>query len=105
VNKKSPNVTTAFSVAGMLSGNSAKDFAAAVSLPPATRALLQTKPTDPYLFTFFNSAITTRTWLDPDSTASDNIFNELIENILSNRLSISDAISKAQSQLELITKK
>lgn len=105
VNKKSTNATTAFSVAGMLSGDKAKDFAESVSLPPATRALLATKPSDPYLFTFFNSAITTRTWLDPHSASTDTIFNELIDNIISNRLSVSDAINKAQGQMELITKK
>jgi len=105
VNKKSTNISSAFSVAGMLSATKAEDFAAAVSLPPATKSLLSKKPTDPYLFTFFNSAITTRTWLDPYSDSSDTIFNELIENILSNRLSVSDAINKAQNQLSLIIKK
>lgn len=105
VNKKSANSGSAFSVAGLLSSAKAGEFAAAVSLPPATRSLLANKPTDPYLFTFFNSAIITRTWLDPDARKSDTIFNEMIDNIVSSRLSVSDAISKAQSQLDLITKK
>lgn len=106
VNKKSANVTTAFSVAGILSSaTSAKGFSQALSLPPASRALLIEKPTDPYLTTFFNSSIITRTWADPDTKGSDVIFGELFQNILSNKLSVSDAISKAQTQLEFITKK
>jgi ABC-type glycerol-3-phosphate transport system substrate-binding protein len=105
VNKKSTNLTTAFSVAGMLSnGDTAKNLAIAVSLPPASRALLGNKPTDPYLFTFFNSAIVARTWLDPDAKGSDGIFGELIQNVLSNKLSIDDAVSKAQGQLDAISK-
>ncbi len=106
VNKKSSNLTTAFSVAGILTtGDSAKNLAIAVSLPPASKALLADKPTDPYLFTFFNSAIITRTWLDPDSVGSDSVFSELIQNIISNKLSLDNAISKAQTQLEFLTKK
>ncbi len=106
VNKKSANLTTAFSVAGLLTtGDSAKNFAAAVSLPPALRSLLSTKPTDPYLFTFWSSAIIARTWLDPDTKGSDAVFGELIDNLLSNKLSLDDAISKAQTQLEFLSKK
>lgn len=106
INKKSTNLPAALGVSGILSnGDQAKNFAAAVNLPPASRALLAVRPTDPYLFTFFNSAIISRTWLDPDTNASDNIFAELIQNILSNKLSIQDAISKAQGQFESIVKK
>lgn len=106
VNKKSTSLTTAFGVAGLLTtGDSAKNFAVAVSLPPASRTLLADRPTDPYLFTFFNSAVISRTWLDPDSNGSDVVFGELIQNVISNKLSLGDAINKAQSQLEFLTKK
>lgn len=105
VNKKSTNLTAAFGVAGIIStGDTAKNLAIAVSLPPASRSLLATKPTDPYLFSFFNSAIVSRSWLDPNKTSSDAIFNELIQNILSNKLSVSDSINKAQGQLDSINK-
>jgi ABC-type glycerol-3-phosphate transport system substrate-binding protein len=107
VNKQSKNITAAFGVAGLMSsGDVNQNFATAVSLPPASRALLANRPTDPYLFTFFNSAVFSRSWLDPEKTASDNIFSEMIQNIISNRLSVSDAISRTQSQLDqIITKK
>ena len=103
VNKKSANITSAFKIAGMLSqGEDAKNLSISLSLPPASRALLSVKPEDPYLYTFFNSALISRSWADPDKIKSNNIFQELIENILSNRLSINEAISKAQGQLELL---
>jgi len=106
VSKKSANITLAFSLAGLIStGETANNFSVGVSLPPASRALIAVKPTDPYLFTFFNSALVARSWLDPDSDKSDIIFKELIENILSNNLSIYEAINKAQEQLELLVKK
>lgn len=106
INKKSTNASAAFGVAGLLSsGDQAKNLGVALSLPPASRALLADKPIDPYLSTFFNSAIITRTWADPDAKASDGIFAELIQNIVSNKLSVGDALNKAQGQLEFITKK
>jgi len=104
--KKSTNIMSAFGVAGILSqGDNAKNFSTAVSLPPASRALLADRPNDPYLFTFFNSALISRSWLDPDKNKSDLIFKELIEGKLSNNLSTGDAISKAQGQFELLIKK
>lgn len=104
VNKKSANASVAFSVAGLLSsGDTEKSFAAALSLPPASRSLLATKPTDPYLFTFFNQAVISRSWPDPDTNQTDAIFNELVENILSSKMTTSDALGKAQNQLQLLT--
>ena len=107
VNKNSASLATAFGVAGMLSqGENAKNFSVSLSLPPASKILLADRPVDnPYLFTFFDSALITRSWLDPDKAKSDLIFKELIENLLSNNLSIDEAVNKAQGQLELLLKK
>lgn len=106
VNKKSANPTSALGVASAMSaGDNAKALSVATSLPPVSRALLTNKPTDPYLFTFFNSALISRSWLDPDKTKTDLMFKDLIENILSSNLSVNEAIGKAQGQLELMLKK
>jgi ABC-type glycerol-3-phosphate transport system substrate-binding protein len=103
VNKKSQNLAAAFGVAGLLStGDNAQAFATALSLPPALRSLLAVKPTDPYLFTFFNQAIISQSWLDPDPVQSDAIFSELVDNIVSSKLSTGDALSKAQGELQLL---
>jgi maltose-binding protein MalE len=107
VSNKSTNINSAFQVAGKLSaGDIAKSLSVSISLPPASRVLLSDRPTDnSYLFTFFNSALISKSWPDPDKSKSDFIFRELIENILSNRTSMSEAISKAQGQLDLLLKK
>ena len=105
INKKSANFTTAFSVAGALStGDGATSLSTALSLPPVSRILLSTKPNNPYLFTFFNGALISRSWLDPDKAKSNLIFKELIENILSNSLSMSEALNKTRGQFELLLK-
>lgn len=106
VNKKSSNVPLALEVSRLLStGDNAKNFSTAVSLPPASRSLLAVKPNDPYLFSFFNSALISRSWRDPDRIQSDLIFKDLIENILSKSMSTAESIDKAQGQLELLLKK
>jgi len=107
VNNKSTNLGAAIGVSRLLSsGDGAKEFSVATSLPPASRLLLSDRPTDDsYLFTFFNSALITRSWLDPDKSKSAEIFESLLENILSNKLSVSAAINKAHSQLDLLLKK
>jgi len=106
INKKTANLAGAITIAGNLStGDNAKSISVATSLPPVSRVLLSDKPADnPYLYTFFNSALIARSWPDPDKIKSDSVFKELIENILSNNLSVSDSISKAQGQLEQLIK-
>ncbi len=105
VSNRSTNLATAFSVANVLSsGADVTNLSVALSLPPASRPLIAVKPEDPYLFTFFNSSLVSRSWLDPSDAQSNLIFKELIENILSNKLSMSEAVNKAQDQLELLFK-
>jgi hypothetical protein len=105
INKQSANITNALIVAGLLTAsNNAKNTAIALSLPPASRTLLADKPTTAYMYSFYDSAIISRSWLDPNPAETDSVFNELIDNILSNKLSIREAIAKAQSQLNLLVR-
>jgi len=105
INKKSTNLASAVGVAGTLSqGDAADNLSVSLSLPPVSKKLLATKPTDPYLYTFFNSALISRAWLDPNKIKTDSIFQKLVENVLSNNLSMGEAISKAQGELELLLK-
>ncbi len=104
VNKKSANLSSALGVAGrMAQAEPAKTISVASSLPPVLRSLLTEKPKDnAYLETFFNSAIISRSWLDPNEKKTEVIFRDLIENISSNALSSREAINKANSQIDLL---
>lgn len=106
ISKKSSNLTSAFQIANELSNvENAKNLSIQASLPPVSRTLLAQKPENPYLYSFFDSAIVSRSWVDPDKIKSDLIFKELIDNILSNKLSMSQAVSKAQGQIDILFKK
>lgn len=102
---KSKNLSSAFGVAALINEpENLKELAVRVSLPTTSRALLNDKPSDPYLSTFFDSAIISHSWLDPDKSKTDSILRELIENSLSNKLSVGEAINKAYNQLDLIVR-
>ncbi len=105
INKKSHNSTLAFSVAGLLSSpDTQKNFSNALSLPPASRMLLGDKPADSYMYTFYNASIISHSWADPNPIATNSIFNDLFNNILSNKLDIDGAITKVQGQLDQLIK-
>ena len=105
VSKKSKNLTSAFGITTLITApDFLKELSTATSLPTMNRSLLNDKPADPSMLTFFNSAVISRSWLDPDKGKTDSIFKELIENSLSNKLSVTDAIAKASNQMDLIVR-
>lgn len=105
VNKSSANISAAFQIASSLSSSTnAKNISIALSLPPVLKGLLTEKPDNPYLSTFFDSSLISRSWLDPNGPKSDSVFSELLDNILSNKLSIHEALDKADGQLNLLNK-
>lgn len=106
INKKSSNTTSAFSVASTLSTeDNAKNISTSLSLPPVLKSLLSKKPTDnAYLYTFFDSAVISRSWIDPDKNQTNEIFRNMVENTLSNSMSASQSISKASNELGILLK-
>ena len=106
VNKKSANATLAFNVANLLSSkDTVSNFSTTLSLPPALNSLLAQKPVDnSYMYTFYDSAIISKTWPDPNSKSTDTVFNELFNNVISNKLQVDSAVNKAQNQFNQILK-
>lgn len=104
LSNKSTNLQNAFGVLNQIvSENNVADINIGLSLPPASRFLLSKKPADnQYLYTFFDASLVSKTFIDPSKEVTDSIFEELIENTISNRMNIYDAIRKANSQLELL---
>jgi len=106
INKRSPNISTAFSVLGLItSSENIKNLSTSLSLPPSIKSLIAQKPlNNAYLHTFFDSALISRTWIDVNKKQTDIILQDMVENTLSNSMSPSQAIVKASDQLELLLK-
>jgi ABC-type glycerol-3-phosphate transport system substrate-binding protein len=69
------------------------------SLPPVRRDLLADKPTDAYRSVFYNSALYSHSWIDPDPNGTQVTFRDMIESITSGRSKISEALSRADQEL------
>lgn len=106
LNKKSKNLNSAFGIANIINNDEfLKSLSVQMSLPTAKRSLLAVPQEQSYLSTLFDSTIISRSWLDPDFNKSNDVFRELIQNSLSNKLQVGQAIQKASSQLEMLMNK
>jgi ABC-type glycerol-3-phosphate transport system substrate-binding protein len=98
--KNSQNRATAAQVAALLTGGEfSKKLADALLLPPARNDLLNLGHQDPFMSVFYQSAIISRGWLDPAPDDSLAIFRRLSEDTLAGKLSVDDAIKRADEEL------
>ena len=103
VSSFSKNLNTAVTAASLMASTDfASKFSTALLTPPARRDLLSVKPTDAFFPVFYNSALYAKSWLDPSSADTDDIFRTMVENILSNNLSVDDSIRDASSKMSLL---
>ncbi|MBI3888814.1 extracellular solute-binding protein [Candidatus Nomurabacteria bacterium] len=99
----SKNINTAFVAASrMATSDFAAKFALATGVAPARRDLLAIKPTDAYSPIFYSSALYAKSWVDPSSKDTDNIFSGMINNVLSNNMSVGDSIKDASAKMSLL---
>ncbi len=106
VMKSSKNIGATITAIGKLSSDKALQYMIeSTGLPPVSRGLLRESPTDAYLSVFYNSALISRSWLDPDKVATGKIFEAMIEDVTSGRLRISSAITRASKSLDQILEK
>lgn len=98
--QNSKNIQTAFSAAYLMTGpDIGGAIAEALTLPPARRDLLSKKPTDAFGAVFYDSALISRAWLDPDPKETYTIWKEMIEGVSSGRFKVGEALFSASQQL------
>ncbi|HUD04131.1 MAG TPA: hypothetical protein VMR73_01425, partial [Candidatus Paceibacterota bacterium] len=82
--------------------NPSSEIVNAVGIAPARRDSLSVTPGDAYKATFWQSAITAKTWTDPDETTTDGIFSRMVQSVTSGAASVSDAVNTANSSLQTL---
>lgn len=98
--KQSRNVAASFAVLNALTEQSSLlALEKITSLPPVRRDMLSNVPTDAYRNVFYNSALISRSWIDPDPVASSAIFKEMVESVTSGKSRVTDAVNRASSDL------
>ncbi|MEZ4200644.1 MAG: hypothetical protein R3B69_03615 [Candidatus Paceibacterota bacterium] len=101
--KAAPNPQGAYLAAQVLGR---ADVVAALSqqlrLVPVHRGSIASGTSDPFRQVMFNAALIARGWLDPDPVATNDIFQEMVEAVVSNREKVSGAVSDAVRRIELV---
>lgn len=71
-------------------------------LPPVRRDLLAGDSGNAFMQTFHNSALLAKNVYDLNPEESNNIFREMIESVVSGKLTTSEAVLRANQELELL---
>lgn len=71
------------------------------SLVPASRTLIAQGSGNAFRQVAFDTALVARGWLDPDPDASETIFSQMIDDVVSGRRKVGDAVGDAGRRLEL----
>ena len=98
--KSSPRLSAVLPAVYSLSASGeTENIATALSLQPVKRNLLSAGSANPYTQVFFEAAMVSRAWLDFNSSASQGLFGEMIDNYSSGRLRAEQAIKEAAGLL------
>lgn len=69
-------------------------------LPPVSRALVQRPPrASTFAPVFYESAIRSRGWLDPSPTQTTALFGSMVENVVSGRKELSEAVKETSDAI------
>ncbi|MEY2664676.1 MAG: hypothetical protein RIT04_484 [Candidatus Parcubacteria bacterium] len=71
-------------------------------LPPVRRDMIALGNSDPYLANFYDSALISRTWFDPNTSITTDILQEMIETFTSGKTAQYQAIKNADTKLNIL---
>ncbi|MFZ2522469.1 MAG: extracellular solute-binding protein [Minisyncoccia bacterium] len=103
--KQSKNIQASFIALNALTEVEAiKGIGGITNLPPVRRDMLSVKPPEAHMQVFYDSALISRSWIDPEPQATSNLFRDMIESITSGRSRASDALNRAETELTALIK-
>jgi hypothetical protein len=99
--KSSQNIVPAFNAISTLIGvDTVPLYLSYNNFAPARRDLIAKGISDSAKSVFYNSALISRAWLDPNSRATDVIFGDMVDNITTGRDRLEGAVQKASEELD-----
>jgi spermidine/putrescine-binding protein len=100
--KGSQNPQGAYAVARVLSGKEpARALTEALNMAPVRRDLLAEGSDNAFRRVMLEGALIARAWLDPERSKSSDILKQMVEDVVSNRSRVGDAVGDAVDRLEL----
>ena len=102
--KQSRNQAAAASmIIQLIASNTQKELTKITNLPSARRDLLSVSDgTNAYTDVFAKATMQSKTWYDPNPTATDSIFRDLIDNITTGKVSSGEARNTLNQKLETL---
>ncbi len=79
-----------------------KNYLEKTRKPAARKDLIETQKTDPLLTTFAQQSLTAKSWYQPDELAIEDIFTEMIHNVVTGQSTTTQAISIAISKYDAL---
>lgn len=103
ISRVSKNPSAAFAVAIVLTNiSNISTLSSMLGLPPVRRDLLVVQPESAFGSIFYDSALISKAWLDPDSDETEDIFRNMIESVTSGREELGEAVEIADEELDLL---
>ena len=103
--KSSPNVVAATNAFYALTSSAAQTVWSNESgYPPVVRSLLTQKTSSPFMSVFNTAALQSQGWLDPNRSATNEIFNDMIGSVISGDKQPSGAVQDAGNSLDQLLK-
>jgi ABC-type glycerol-3-phosphate transport system substrate-binding protein len=104
--KQSKNASAAFIALTALTESPAlKKMEEFTELPPVRRDMLSVRPASSHMQVFYDSALISRSWVDPEPEESSRIFKEMVESITSGKSRVSDSLIRTESEISGLIKK
>ncbi len=105
ISRGTKNIGAALTAATKLvSKESSLSLSKILALPPARRDLLANRPATAILSIFYDAALQSKGWLDPDPVATKAIFSDAIESVTSGRARTLEAVNKANREVDALIK-
>ncbi|MDD4803691.1 MAG: extracellular solute-binding protein [Candidatus Pacebacteria bacterium] len=99
--RTSPNLTAAFNTISLITGNQAiSSLLEITNIAPARKDLISLGSSSSAKTVFYNSALISRGWVDPNTKRTDEIFQSMVENITTGRLKVDESVQKADIELK-----
>ncbi|HEU0081206.1 MAG TPA: extracellular solute-binding protein [Candidatus Paceibacterota bacterium] len=99
--KASKNLNAAFMAAATLTSAPVQQaWVEASGYAPVRRDMLASLPGDAYKAVFYQSALTSNAWLDPNREGTDDVFWRMIENVTSGKLRVSESVRAASQEID-----
>ncbi|MBP9760375.1 MAG: extracellular solute-binding protein [Candidatus Pacebacteria bacterium] len=99
----SPYKNRAYEVVQLLSSKLATaDWQKATLLPSTRRDSLVEDPNSPYSHTMVRSAIIARSWLEPGRNDTDNLFRQLINDVVTGKGSPSTSLGRVHDEMDVL---